>query len=105
MRLTTQCNTDSLPHAASRWAQLLARQRNFAPLRASKRFLEHGQGFKAGNGEGRQRKYSCSGAPAVAKKSKPGDPSQVRATKLRPSEWHATKKQIMYQVCYFSWPK
>ena len=45
---------------------------------ASKRFLEDGRGFTAGNGGGRQKKYSCSGGAPVATKTKPGAPPQLR---------------------------
>ena len=49
---------------------------------ASKRFVEDGRGFTAGNGGGREKKHSCSGGPPVAKRAKetkPGAPPQIRA--------------------------
>ena len=57
-------------------------------------FLEDGRGVRAGNGGGRQEKYSCSGAPAVAKKIKPGDPPQVCVEPVVPRIYTVTEHTV-----------
>ena len=67
----------SFASPSSRWAQIVTRQQNFVRNHAVPR--EWSRLHRRG-----EQKYFCSGAPTVAKNTKPGDPPQVRVEPVVP---------------------
>lgn len=65
----------------------------------SERFLKNGRGYKLGNGGGRQKLYSCSGAATAGSTVVPGCPAEVLATLSSKLEWQISYAEFEHTNC------